>query len=92
VVTEALAMGIPVIASDRGGIWELLEEGRNGWLIADPVSPQTILAALSTALSTTDSELAMIKKSISDFDRPKMDQQRMISSFQQELIETMGEI
>lgn len=36
VLTEALAMGKPVLASDRGGMLELLRPGRNGWLLDRP--------------------------------------------------------
>jgi glycosyltransferase involved in cell wall biosynthesis len=85
VITEALAMGVPVIASDRGGIWELLQEGKNGWKIKDPVCPATIRSAIEEALSVDDDELKAIKQSIINLDRPKMDQQRMVRSFQEEL-------
>jgi glycogen synthase len=33
VVVEALALGVPVIASDCGGIPEIVEPGRSGWLV-----------------------------------------------------------
>jgi glycosyltransferase involved in cell wall biosynthesis len=36
VVTEALAMGKPVLASDRGGSFELIKPGKNGWFLEDP--------------------------------------------------------
>jgi glycosyltransferase involved in cell wall biosynthesis len=42
---EAMACGLPVIASDTGGIAELLEHGRAGMLF-DPEQPHTLLAAL----------------------------------------------
>ena len=89
VVTEALAMGIPVIASDRGGTWELLREGKNGWKISDPVTPDTILTAFYKALSIGSEDLAGMKQYIYDVDRPKMDHIRMITAFQEELRETM---
>jgi glycogen(starch) synthase len=33
VVVEALALGVPVIASNCGGIPEIIEPGRSGWLV-----------------------------------------------------------
>ena len=36
VVTEALVMGKPVLASDRGGTFELIKPGKNGWLLEEP--------------------------------------------------------
>jgi glycosyltransferase involved in cell wall biosynthesis len=36
VITEALVMGKPVLASDRGGALELVRPGQNGWLLENP--------------------------------------------------------
>jgi len=38
VVIEAATQGVPVIASNRGGIPELVDEGKTGWLF-DPATP-----------------------------------------------------
>lgn len=45
VALEALAAGVPVVASAIGGIPELVEEGRSGLLVA-PGHPQALRAAL----------------------------------------------
>lgn len=37
VVLEALAAGLPVIATDRGGVIETIVEGESGFVLADPV-------------------------------------------------------
>lgn len=46
IIIEAYAHGVPVIASMRGGIPEIVDEGRTG-LLFDPDSPSSFLAAIS---------------------------------------------
>jgi glycosyltransferase involved in cell wall biosynthesis len=48
VIVETLASGRPAVASRVGGIPELINEGRNGFL-ATPEDPQSLAAALSRA-------------------------------------------
>lgn len=90
VVSEALAMGVPVIASDRGGIWELLTEGVNGWQIKDPVSPQTIREALTNFLNTSNADFSRMKQHILTEDRLRMDQTKMIACFEREIFSVIG--
>lgn len=47
-VLEAMAAALPVIASNTGGIAELVEHGRAGFLF-DPAQPETLHAALARA-------------------------------------------
>jgi glycosyltransferase involved in cell wall biosynthesis len=51
VVGEAMACGTPVLASRVGGVAELVEEGRTGWLIS-PGDDQALCAALFSVMST----------------------------------------
>jgi len=50
VVTEAQAMGKPVIATDHGGARETVLEGQTGWLVP-PGDPAALAEALGRALS-----------------------------------------
>jgi glycosyltransferase involved in cell wall biosynthesis len=47
---EAMAAGLPVIASDVGGVGDLVRDGQTG-LLFDPSSPVSLLAALDTLVS-----------------------------------------
>lgn len=45
VVIEAFSQGVPVVASDRGGLTELVERGVTGWLF-DPDQPAQLVGIL----------------------------------------------
>jgi glycosyltransferase involved in cell wall biosynthesis len=53
-IVEAMAMRIPVIASNSGGVPEFITHGKNGWLVPER-SPDAVAAAMSTLL--TDASL-----------------------------------
>ena len=80
VIFEALAMGRPVIASDRGGAWELLDAKRNAWLLQDPANPSVIAATLKAAFSSPE-RLKQMTEDILAVDRPKMCEKKMIEAF-----------
>ncbi len=46
----AMAHGLPVIATSVGGLTEIVDEGRTGWLVA-PESSEALAAAIVTAAS-----------------------------------------
>ena len=52
-VLEAMALGKPVIASSRGALPELVENGKNGWLI-DPDNMDEFRTALKECMSRDD--------------------------------------
>jgi glycosyltransferase involved in cell wall biosynthesis len=58
VVLEAYAHGIPVIGSRRGGITELIDEGKTGFLF-DPDSPVELDMAITRFLEDPNLALAM---------------------------------
>jgi glycosyltransferase involved in cell wall biosynthesis len=47
VVFEAYAYGVPVIASNRGGIPEMIDEGKTGFVF-DPAQPEALLNILTS--------------------------------------------
>jgi len=50
--SEAMASGIPVIASDRGGIHEVVQHGRSGLLIPQYASPQAFARAIEAVMNS----------------------------------------
>jgi glycosyltransferase involved in cell wall biosynthesis len=55
---RAMAHGLPVIASDTGGLAEMIEQGRSGWLVP-PGSAETLAAAIIEAAEDEPRRAAM---------------------------------
>jgi L-malate glycosyltransferase len=61
VVIEAMGMGVPVVASSVGGVPELLDHGRAGWLVS-PGDRTAALAALSELINQPDRFVAAARQ------------------------------
>jgi glycosyltransferase involved in cell wall biosynthesis len=59
---EAFARGLPVLAPAIGGIPELVENGRNGWLLSSEPTPMEIAAALEFFLALDHREVAEVRE------------------------------
>ena len=66
VALEALACGLPVVASRVGGVPEIVHEGANGFLVP-PADPTALAQALQQALRT-QWDRAAICRSVAGFD------------------------
>jgi glycosyltransferase involved in cell wall biosynthesis len=66
VVTEAQAMGRPVIATDHGGARETVIENETGWLVP-PGDVEALSAAIARVLALTqDARVALAEKAIAN--------------------------
>jgi glycosyltransferase involved in cell wall biosynthesis len=90
VIFEALSMGRPVLASDRGGAWELLDAKRNAWLLRDPGNPSAIADTLKVAFNSPE-RLKRMKEDILAVDRPQMSEEKMIIAFAKTVASFLGE-
>lgn len=80
VVTEALAMGKPVLASNRGGSFELIRPGENGWILEDPKNIEIFSNQLRNILQKPIILAEMSCRTIT-LDRLKMDINRTSRAF-----------
>jgi len=69
---EAMASGLPIIASPGGGMAEMVEDGRTGWL-AESACSDDLWKALRRAVETPPETLARMGSSASESIRRKCD-------------------
>lgn len=82
VMTEAMSQGTPVIASDRSAAPDLIEHGKNGWLI--PSGSVTSLRRIIEELSITPSNIIEVGKAAMETAK-----RRPWSIYQKELIDAI---
>lgn len=66
VALEALACGVPVVASRVGGVPEIVREGENGFVV-EPNNPEALTGALRKALARSWDRQAL-RKTVEQFD------------------------
>jgi glycosyltransferase involved in cell wall biosynthesis len=74
---EAMASGLPVIVSPNGGMRELVDDGRTGW-VADSASPAALAVALDRMLRLAPEELAAAGRAAADAVRTTCDNTRIV--------------
>jgi glycosyltransferase involved in cell wall biosynthesis len=62
---EAMASGVPVLASPNGGMVEMIEDGVSGWIAASQ-DPPALAAALRRALATSPQQRAAMGRAAVD--------------------------
>ncbi|OQZ02335.1 MAG: hypothetical protein B6D35_01430 [Candidatus Brocadia sp. UTAMX2] len=76
---EAMSSGLPVIASREGGMVEMIEDGRTGWL-ADKAGSVGLRDALRRALGTPSGHLAKMGREASMSIRQMCDNKKVLES------------
>ena len=75
VITEAMAHGVPVIASDRGAPREIINDGVDGFLV-DPVATEQLASAIISLLSDET-----LRKRVGDKGRERVQKDFQISTY-----------
>jgi glycosyltransferase involved in cell wall biosynthesis len=87
VAVEACAHSVPVIASARGGLPEIIQDGVNG-LLCDPDEPQTL--GLAMLQLYRDPQLReRLAAQARDSVEHLLDQERMLDSYQQLFLDVL---
>jgi colanic acid/amylovoran biosynthesis glycosyltransferase len=80
VVLEAMAVGLPVISSDSGGMSEVVRHKETGWLV--PVrDPQAIADAIIEVAGTSESELQDMTQNAYNFVKTNFNAEDSIQQF-----------
>jgi len=74
---EAMCTGLPVIATKEGGMAEMIDQGRTGWL-AESADTDGLYEALEQALQTSAANLAEMSMAASASIRKKCDNNRIL--------------
>ena len=85
---EAMCSGLPVIASRQGGMVEMIEDNRTGWL-ANEFGSEGLAEALERALQTHSDQLSVMGRAASVSVRQFCDNQRIVKehiAFRQEIV------
>lgn len=82
VILEAFAVGVPVVAFRQGGIPEIVEDGRTGWLV-DP-EPEALAAKIREIARKPD-ELKTVARQA----RLTWSQKYSVERYQQEIVEIL---
>jgi glycosyltransferase involved in cell wall biosynthesis len=73
-VLDALAAGIPVVATAVGGTLEIIQHGQNGWLVS-PHDRTELVSSVHTILNSPDLAARLVQagyESLSGFSRARM--------------------
>lgn len=88
-IFEAFVFGTPVIASDRGGTLEVLDDGVNGINIGRSVTAESIVSAVRRFYSVETEIREHMLNHIGDY-RERFSSQRMVAEFDQLFTEVYG--
>ncbi|MER2520981.1 MAG: glycosyltransferase family 4 protein [Bdellovibrionales bacterium] len=75
---EAMAMGVPVIASRLGGFAETIRDGETGWLVR-PDDPQELAKSIAQVLEMLDSQRSAVVERAKNESRTHYDKRRMVA-------------
>lgn len=90
VVLEALALGVPVLASRVGALPEIVQDGRTGWL-CDSHDIDAFVGRIEDLASASPQARELIRKNARTFAETRLDVQQMFASYEAALMGLLGE-
>lgn len=84
-IMESMSFGIPVIATDVGGVNEIVENKKNGYLINKDVSPEELAYCIRFALNIPEDEYKELKTSARVTWENKFDACKNFASFYEKI-------
>lgn len=87
-VVEAMAAGLPVVASAVGGLLELIDDGRTG-LLVPPGDPEKLTGALRRLIQQPEQAAAMGRAARDDV-RRRYAFERMVAAFEELYVSSLG--
>jgi spore coat protein SA len=84
---EAMAAGLPIITSNRGGNPEVIEEGKNGYIVNDFENPDAYAEKIINLLNNENK-----RKQIGKYGRAKVEKEFNWNRVATDLMKVYGEV
>lgn len=84
---EAMAAGLPIITSNRGGNPEVIEEGKNGYIVNDFENPDAYAEKIINLLNNENK-----RKQIGKYGRAKVEKEFNWNRVAMDLMKVYGEV
>ncbi len=84
---EAQSFGIPVLATDVGGVGEIIQDEYNGWLVSPDFTDEELAEKLKEIIFTEKSKFAEMRKNARAYWEENFDAQKNYTLFANEIAE-----
>ena len=82
---EAISFSIPVVATDVGGVGEIVKDGYNGLLISSDFTDKELVIKIKEIINSTQEEKIKMRRNARDFWEENFDAQKNFSQFAKEI-------
>lgn len=89
VVLEALALGVPVLASRVGALPELIVDGENGWL-CEPTDIPGFVSRAQAFIGSPSLRVTM-KRNARAFAEQRLDERSMLQKYQRMIVDLIAQ-
>ena len=82
---EAMSYSIPVLATDVGGVGEIVKDGFNGMLISENFTDEELAEKIKEIILSSKEERAAMRKNARTFWEDNFDAEKNFTSFAKEI-------